>query len=493
MPVHSTGGDLASLLRHRRRHVGLSQKALADLSTVSVRAIRDLEAGRATRPRRETVNLLADGLRIGAAERTALLAAIPGMSVVPVAEPADQPVAMSLPVPSSPIVGRRSELKVLRDLVTGARERLVAIVGVSGVGKTRLAIEFARELHASGDRDVQWVDAGGDESGAVAPSNSQHTIALLRTCIAEMLRAESVDPQLIASLIGQGDVLLVLDGFESTVIPMYSPVVNLLNACPKLQILMTTSDADAATGWSIVPLAPLPVPAAAGDEADADAARLLTRHLRNAGTEVTDADAGTVASICRLVDGVPATLAWVGQWTTVLTLDQLAAELTRDPAALASWPAATGTLYDPAASLRRSFRRLDPCARELLVTMAAADAWSVPNAADRTGRPLCEVARDVHTLLLHGHLRRVETPASHRFVVLRLAGQVALAETRPTRLAARLGGIDRRIPAGRTPQDEPGWGDFVIDRPDGGRGGPHDRAAAAPARGGMNATESIQA
>jgi transcriptional regulator with XRE-family HTH domain len=42
----------------------MTQQQLADLSTISTRAIRDLERGRAQAPRNDTVRLLADALRI---------------------------------------------------------------------------------------------------------------------------------------------------------------------------------------------------------------------------------------------------------------------------------------------------------------------------------------------------------------------------------------------------------------------------------------------
>ncbi|MFI7388110.1 multiprotein-bridging factor 1 family protein [Streptomyces sp. NPDC049813] len=59
----------ASLLQDYRAAEGLTQKELADLSATSVRAIRDLEHGRAERPRRDTVRLLADALRLDGQRR----------------------------------------------------------------------------------------------------------------------------------------------------------------------------------------------------------------------------------------------------------------------------------------------------------------------------------------------------------------------------------------------------------------------------------------
>ena len=50
--------QLGDLVRHYRVRIGLTQRALSDLSTVSVRTIRDLELGHAKRPRQDTIALI---------------------------------------------------------------------------------------------------------------------------------------------------------------------------------------------------------------------------------------------------------------------------------------------------------------------------------------------------------------------------------------------------------------------------------------------------
>ncbi|MFJ2766633.1 helix-turn-helix domain-containing protein [Streptomyces sp. NPDC087300] len=61
--------EFGSILQFYRTWRGLTQQQLADLSVLSVRALRDLEHGRAKRPRRETVRLLADALRLDTERR----------------------------------------------------------------------------------------------------------------------------------------------------------------------------------------------------------------------------------------------------------------------------------------------------------------------------------------------------------------------------------------------------------------------------------------
>ena len=67
------------MLHQHRTRLGMTQRQLAELSTLSVRGIRDLESGRARRPRGTTVQLLADSLRLHGQRRVAFEAAAEGV------------------------------------------------------------------------------------------------------------------------------------------------------------------------------------------------------------------------------------------------------------------------------------------------------------------------------------------------------------------------------------------------------------------------------
>lgn len=54
--------DFADLLLDLRVQAGLSQEELADRAGLSVRSIREIEAGRVARPRKDSVRLLASAL-----------------------------------------------------------------------------------------------------------------------------------------------------------------------------------------------------------------------------------------------------------------------------------------------------------------------------------------------------------------------------------------------------------------------------------------------
>src|SRR5918997_736899 len=96
-------------LKRLRLASDLTQEELAERAGVSARLISDLERGSIPPPRRDTVHLLADGLRLRGVERDTFVTVARGR---PVASPEDLAPTppVSLPRPPTPIVGRRQEL-----------------------------------------------------------------------------------------------------------------------------------------------------------------------------------------------------------------------------------------------------------------------------------------------------------------------------------------------------------------------------------------------
>ncbi|MEV6492972.1 helix-turn-helix transcriptional regulator [Actinoplanes sp. NPDC051633] len=62
--AHGEATSFAELLRHHRLNQHLTQEELADMAGLSVRAVRNAELGQVTCPRRDSINRLADALRL---------------------------------------------------------------------------------------------------------------------------------------------------------------------------------------------------------------------------------------------------------------------------------------------------------------------------------------------------------------------------------------------------------------------------------------------
>lgn len=428
--------DFGRLLRRHRKRIGATQRQLADLSTISVRGIRDLEAGRVQHPRLDTVKLLADGLRLeGAVQDRFVMTATP-----PPGDVTDEPVAADRlappPVPMNSTIGRSAEVGFVLDRLTDG-QRLTSITGLTGVGKTRLALEVANTMHHTADTDVWWMsmsadpDVGTDGGGVVQDCIRRDAVERARS--AELLQTAQHHPHDINGLVDGRDTLMFLDAIEGPGVDQ-EWIGRLLGACPSLKIVGTVLEPIDLPGEWILPLEPLAVPAAAGDRdaeqfADVASVRLFVSRILQVrpSFRLKASDRPAVAAICRLLDGLPLALEHAAFLCLAESPGDIVQQLTDDPLALASLPAPVGLPRDMRRILKAGLNRLTVGQRDLLRKLSRLEGdWTIREAANRIGIAHGDVARTVHGLLRCGYLRCSETQLVPRFRVIGLVRHVAV-------------------------------------------------------------------
>lgn len=389
-----TRQDLGARLRDHRQRAGLTQRQLADLTTVSVRAIRNLEQGKVLSPRLDTVRLLADGLRLGPTQRETLLDAVRRRPRT--ADHSGESGCGPMPwLVRGRLIGRDAEIAALTDLLAQPGGRLVSVVGIGGVGKSHLAAEAVRRAAADGTR-VLWRGRG-----------------------------EEIPVDELAERVPGETTVLVLDDAEPT--GNAGRLGALMSAHPRLRILVTACSPCGVSGEQVLRLAPLPVPAP-GAESDPEllaqvpSVRLLCEHIRagNPLFRLDDSDAAVVAELCRCLDGLPRALEFAGRWTLVRALAELLAEVKRSPFGLTAPPMTAEPARDLMVRLRRTLGRLSPAGVSFLATVARDHrSWSVAEAATAVGTSGADAAVIVFTLVTYG-LVRPESPGGEepRFSVL---------------------------------------------------------------------------
>jgi transcriptional regulator with XRE-family HTH domain len=166
-----------------RRSAGLSQEDLADRSGLSVRAISNLEHGRTRWPHPGSVSRLAGALGLtGQARAEFAAAAYRRLGSPAEADEAPEPgpapadagrvVPRQLPATAGDFVGREAELARLTSLLderdggSSAAVVISAIGGPAGVGKTALAMHWARQVASRFPDGQLYVNLRGfDPSG----------------------------------------------------------------------------------------------------------------------------------------------------------------------------------------------------------------------------------------------------------------------------------------------------------------------------------------
>jgi predicted ATPase/DNA-binding SARP family transcriptional activator/DNA-binding CsgD family transcriptional regulator len=226
------------------------------------------------------------------------------------AQPADpsqeavaDPTKHNLPAPRDSFVGREREItEVKREL---AMTRLLTLTGVGGSGKTRLALEVARDLVGSYPDGVWLVELAPLSEGALVPQ-----------ALAGALRVrEQPDQPLTDTLVDAlrpKNVLLVLDNCEHLIDATARLVDVLLDHCSHVRVLATSREALDVAGEARLSMLSLSVPdlrrsLTVAELEGSAAARLFVERAsdKRSDFKLEHANTQTVAQICRRLDGVP--------------------------------------------------------------------------------------------------------------------------------------------------------------------------------------------
>ncbi|MDQ3306153.1 MAG: AAA family ATPase, partial [Actinomycetota bacterium] len=311
------------------------------------------------------------------------------------AEPADalstdaNSVRPSLPLPLTSFVGREGERIEVRRLLGGTR--LVTLTGPGGVGKSRLALEVARELEGE-DADTAATDAvDGVALVELAPLADPQRVPGQVAHVLGLVESAGVDAQrsLVAHL-ARRRLLLVLDNCEHLVEACAELAQVLLASCPGLRILATSQSRLRVAGEATFTLTPLPVPRSgtvtAEEAAASEAVRLFLARAGEAriGAVLTEDNASAVAQICLRLDGLPLALELAASQVPKLSMEEIAAGLDDRFRLLADGPGTAPTRHQALrATLDWAHERLSDAEARLLArlsvfsggfTLAAAEA-----------------------------------------------------------------------------------------------------------------------
>jgi predicted ATPase/serine/threonine protein kinase/DNA-binding CsgD family transcriptional regulator len=210
----------------------------------------------------------------------------------------------NLPVQHTPFIGREQEVAAVCDLLHREDTRLLTLTGPGGAGKTRLALQSAAELSETFIDGVFFVNLAPISDPALVVLTTAETLSI----------REGTDQSLLVHLkenLRQKHVLLLLDNFEQ-VVSAAVQIVELLAACPRLKVMVTSREVLHVRAEHEFPVPPLPLPdpkslpdLAALSHYTAVALFIQRAQAVKPDFQLTNSNARTIAEICARLDGLP--------------------------------------------------------------------------------------------------------------------------------------------------------------------------------------------
>ena len=234
----------------------------------------------------------------------------------------------NLPARRTSFVGQEREIGEAKRAL--AMTRLLTLTGVGGSGKTRLALEVARDLMGAYPDGVWLVELAGLSEGGLVP---QEVAAALGV-------AEQPGRPITDALVGalhDKRLLLVVDNCEHLIDAAARLLDALLDSCPGLRVLATSREPLELAGEvkRLVPPLSAPDPGrppTVGELEGYGSVRLFVERGRNkaSGFALTPENAGAIAELCRRLEGIPLAIELAAARVGVLSVEQISEGL-KDP------------------------------------------------------------------------------------------------------------------------------------------------------------------
>ena len=221
-----------------------------------------------------------------------------------------QQLLRNFPTLSTSFVGREQEVTAVCAQLQQADVRLLTLIGTGGVGKTRLALQVAKQLSS------QFVDGM-----CFVPLDQVTSTEGVVSVLAQVLNiSQEKDTPLfeqLQAMLHQQSLLLILDNFEQ-VISARRLLADLLTTSPMLKILVTSRVMLHLQAEHLFEVLPLPLPERISSELSFDPEMLpdyaaIALFVQRAQAvqpnfQLTATNAPAVIDICRRLDGIPLAL-----------------------------------------------------------------------------------------------------------------------------------------------------------------------------------------
>ena len=344
----------------------------------------------------------------------------PSLTLEPAAEPVKS-LEQRLPVYLTRFFGRETEREALS--LALFEERLVSLVGLGGMGKSRLSVETAARL----ELPCAFVPLADLADEARLGEFTLHVLGVATP-------AEGDPSSALASVLARrGAFLLILDNAEHLESAVASLAVQLLEQAPELKLLVTSRQPLGVLGERVVTLEPLELPSASATPErllEFPAVALFADRARQVRPDfiLTPRHTEALIAICQKLEGMPLALELAAARARTQTPTQLAAALEASVLALASSQRGLAERHRSLrAVVQSSVDALEPALRRFFYSLSVFQGgWTSEAAEAVTQCPQTELFLDelAHRSLIT--LREDELTGMMRFGFLETLRQFAV-------------------------------------------------------------------
>lgn len=265
--------------------------------------------------------------KLGTTNRSEIVEQARGLGILSTDQSEPSPRQHNLPYQTTPFVGREAELEVLLSLLSRPKTRLVTVLGPGGMGKTRLALETAKQQTSNFKDGVYFVPLQAvAESARIVNAIAEHTGYQFQNDGREM-------QQQVLDYLDNKEMLLLIDNWEH-LLAGASIISTILQTAPEVKVLATSREKLNLSSETVYSLRGMRFPTfpSPEDALEYDAVQLLVHTAKRVKTDwklgVDNLD--DVARVCQLTSGMPLGIVLATKWLDALSLEQIAIEIEKN-------------------------------------------------------------------------------------------------------------------------------------------------------------------
>jgi len=230
----------------------------------------------------------------------------------------------NLPAQLTSYIGRKNNITEIKNILQ--EKRLVTLTGPGGIGKTRLALQVARDLHEH-YRDGIWLVE------LTQISDPEQVVSAIANVLALSEREGVALDQSLKNYLSNKDLLLLIDNFEH-LLDAAPFVGEILADASQVSILATSRERLHVYGEYEYPVVPLELPDAQRTETleqlrNHDAISLFIERAQavRPDYEIDDDQIQAVANICNILDGLPLAIELAAPLVKIFSPSKIAEQL----------------------------------------------------------------------------------------------------------------------------------------------------------------------